>query len=127
VKLQLQTGSLRLRVSEADLAQLLQGQPLRLDLVAGGMALFRLEVRLHEAPCTDRAGYALHIDGPQRWRLVLPAPVIAAYARTLPRRDALVLEPWPQDGTGAALGLLFEVDVRDSVRVRGAGDRPARP
>lgn len=123
MKLQLQPGSLRLRVSEAELAQLLQGTSLRLDLVHGPMRLLALDVRLHEPPFADGAACALDAgDGAQQWRLVLPMSAIREYARTLPRRDALVLAPSPQHGgAGPALAVLFEVDVRDSMRVRGTG------
>lgn len=127
MKLQLQPGSLRLRVNEDELARLLQNQPLRLELVDGGLPLFCLDVRLHEVPNAGRVAYELHVDDPRHWRLTLPVPAIAGYARTLPRRDALVLEPQQQDDTGAVLSVLFEVDVRDSVRVRGAGERSPRP
>lgn len=126
MKLQLQPGSLRLRVAETELAQLLQGRPLRLDLVHGAATLLVLDVRLHDAPRADGARCELRVDDACRWRLMLPASAIAAYARTLPRRDALVLESLPQDEAGPALAVLFEVDVRDSVRVRGAGSGEQR-
>lgn len=105
MKLQLQPQSLRLRLDEAELAALLAGQPLGLDVGQGTTTLFTLRVGLGQA-----AG--LHADGPA-WRLTLPEPELRAYIETLPRRDALALT------LGGDLRLDFEVDVRDSLQVRG--------
>ena len=51
------------------------------------------------------------------WRLRLSEPALRDYAETLPRRDALVVEL--ADSGGEPLRLEFEVDVRDSVKIRG--------
>jgi hypothetical protein len=118
----MQPGSLRLRLVEAELVQLLQGQSLHLELGHGKATLFALEVRLRGASHANGAGFELDLHrntDALQWRLMLPPSAVADYAGTLPRRDALMLAPAPQCGeAGRPLTLLFEIDVRDSVRIR---------
>ena len=104
MKLQVQDRSLRLRVDEAGLAALLDGQSLAIDVTHAGRRLLSLVACI---------GPELRFDcEADAWRLVLPAEAIARYANSLPRRDGLEFE---LDG---GLRLAFEVDVRDSVRRR---------
>jgi hypothetical protein len=107
MKVQLQADSLRVRLDEAALARLLAGQPLHLRTPAGTGTLFALRVELAPA-------LALESDG--EWRLALPDAAVRAYAATLPRRDALAFA-LPGGETG--LRVDFEVDARDSRKVRG--------
>jgi hypothetical protein len=108
VKLQVQAQSLRVRVTEAELQHLLSGSPLRLDLGFDGNELLAMEVAA--GPETSFAAGAA-------WRLALSEVDLRAYAGTLPRRDALVAVL--TGSGGEPLRLEFEVDVRDSVKVRG--------
>jgi hypothetical protein len=108
MKLQVQQQSLRVRVTEAELRDLLAGSTLRLDLGFDGNDL--LAVELATGRDTSFAADAV-------WRLSLSEADLRVYAGTLPRRDALVTEL--TGSGGKPLRLEFEVDVRDSVKVRG--------
>ena len=111
MKIQLQDQTLRLRIDEAELAQLLAGAPVgnqtrwpdghmeRQQLVLGG-----------------NDGWQRDGDG---WRVTLSDTEVRAFAARLPTRDGLSLT-LPVPG-GEPLQLLFDVDVRDSVRHRRAG------
>lgn len=111
MKLQFTDGALRIRVDEAELARLRDGATLRLSPRLVGRELFRFELALGE-PAGAAAGEGAH-------RVLVPADMLDAYAATLPRRDALALG---RDDDG--LHLEFEVDVRDSIAVRGPKRRP---
>lgn len=127
MKVRMQPGHLRLRVSESELERLSRGDALQLDLAHGHATLFALDVRLHATPPGGDGGFGLEFDrDASRWRLSLCAAAVADHAATLPRRDGVVFAPasWRADA-GPALSVLFEVDVRDSARVRreSAGGR----
>lgn len=115
MKLQVQQQSLRLRVTETELGDLLSGKALRLDVVFGGRPLFGLQVA-----CGPETSFE---PGPD-WRLRLSETALRIYGETLPSRDALVVEL--TGSGGEPLSLEFEVDVRDSVRVRGPTRRVGR-
>jgi len=108
MKLQVQAQSLRVRVTEAELRDLLSGSPLRLELGFDGNDLLAVEVAT--GPDTSFAAGAV-------WRLSLSEADLRGYAGTLPRRDALVAVL--TGSGGEPLRLEFEVDVRDSVKIRG--------
>ena len=108
MKVQVQRQALRVRVTEAELQDLLAGSALRLDLRFGGQGMLAME--LNTGPETSvRPGDV--------WRLRLSETALRDYAGTLPRRDALVAAL--TGSGGEPLRLEFEVDVRDSVKVRG--------
>jgi hypothetical protein len=108
MKLQVQRQALRVRVTEAELKDLLSGSPLRLDLRFDGQRMLTLELT---------TGLEASVQPGDIWRVRLAERALQDYAGTLPRRDALVTA---LTGTGGEpLRLEFEVDVRDSVRVRG--------
>jgi hypothetical protein len=108
MKLQVQRQALRVRVTEAELKDLLAGSPLRLDLRFDGQRMLTLELT---------SGPETSVQPGDFWRVRLAETALQDYAGTLPRRDALVVA---LTGTGGeALRLEFEVDVRDSVKVRG--------
>ncbi len=109
MKLHVQAQSLRVRVTEAELQDLLFGSPLRLDLGFDGHNLLAVEVAT--GPDSSFAAGAV-------WRLSLSEAALQVYAGTLPRRDALVAVL--TGSGGEPLRLEFEVDVRDSVKVRGS-------
>ncbi len=109
MKIQVQSEDLRLRISESELACLISGQPISFDTVLADQLLFSARVEL---------GTAVHVQRTeQRWLFVLPAAQVGDYVAQLPRRDAL---RWVlADAAGPQLNLDFEVDVRDSIRLRG--------
>jgi hypothetical protein len=108
MKLQVQEQSLRVRVTEAELQHLLSGSPLRLEVIFDGTTLLSSQVAI---------GTDTSFAAGATWRLTLSEAALRAYAGTLPRRDAFVAV---MTGSGGEpLRLEFEVDVRDSVKVRG--------
>lgn len=109
MKLQIQSNTLRLRIDERELADLLAGKTLELALQWQGASLLELQVMLASALHFSARGAA--------WRMQLPDDALRAYAEALPRRDALSLR------LADELTLDFEVDVRDSLRERGAKRR----
>lgn len=108
MKLQLHAHGMRVRIDERELALLLDGQGIQLVVAGDRLALLDFELVLADA---------LWLSTEPCWRLALPRADIEAHARTLPCRDSL---DFPLDG---ALVLQFEVDIRDSTRIRGAGRR----
>jgi hypothetical protein len=108
MQLKVQQQSLRVRVTEEELQDLLSGKSLRLDVTFGGSSLFGLHV-----VCGPETSF----EPGSVWRLRLSATALRVYAESLPRRDALVAEL--TGSGGEPLRLEFDVDVRDSVKVRG--------
>ncbi|AIF48622.1 hypothetical protein [Dyella japonica] len=112
MKLQIEGQSLRVRIVEDELAALLSGQPV--------VARTRFTHTLSWS-CTLRtvAGAVARFSGaPDAWSIDVPEASVRAHAATLPTREGLtfVLE----SGAGEPLELLFDIDVRDSVRHRRA-------
>ena len=109
MKLQIQAQHLRVRISEDDLAQLLAGQ--RLESITHFAHAFTMRYALRLVLGSD----AVLSGQPQAWEIALPEQPVRQHAGRLPSRDGLRFEL----GTGdQALTLLFDVDVRDSVRRR---------
>lgn len=116
MKVQLQQQSVRVRVDEDELARLLAGQtlsnltrlgtapPWALLIVLGAQGAATLEYEGH-AP-----------------RIVLPSALLTAYSERLPCRDGLSFH---LEQGHEPLKLQFDVDVRDSIRQRGATRRTA--
>ncbi len=109
MKLQLESQHLRFRISEAELARLLDGLALcdetRLDEIHRQQRRLRLHGR--ETAEIEWRGAELELRLPH-------APVLE-YVQRLPCREGLAFAM----GEGeAALTVEFEVDVRDSVRAR---------
>lgn len=118
MKVQMQGQSLRVRVSEAELAKLQAGETAdNLTRLPGG-AMCRQEVGVVE---DDEPALVATRDG---WTLHLPRALLGPYVARLPCRDGLVFR-LPVDA-GAELEVDFEVDVRDSVRSRGTPRRGAQ-
>ena len=112
MKLQIEGQSLRVRIGEDELARLLAGQPLV------SHTRFTRNLALS---CTLRAlaSEAPRFSGqPDAWVIDLPETTVRAHAATLPSRDGLTFTL--ESGEGEPLELLFDVDVRDSVRHRRA-------
>ncbi|MFC4761956.1 hypothetical protein [Dyella koreensis] len=108
MKIQLQEQTLRLRIDEAELAQLLAGTS-----VSNQTHWPDGRVEHHQLTLGGRAGWQRDGDG---WRVTLSDTEVRAFAARLPSRDGLSLT-LPVPGA-EPLQLLFDVDVRDSVRHR---------
>jgi hypothetical protein len=108
MRVQLEGQTLRLRIDEAELTQML----------AGGTAENRTRLpdgrqEVQQVRLADAAGWQR--DDAQ-WRIDLPDADVRALSARLPSRDGLQFSlPTPDGGT---LQILFDVDVRDSARKR---------
>ena len=112
MKLQLQGQRMRLRVDEAELARLLAGEAIVNATELGPGSRFSQSLRLHaDAQPTLQAT-------PGEWQVGLPGAAVRDYVQRLPCREALEFA-LACDGN-AAVSLHFEVDVRDSLQLRGA-------
>jgi hypothetical protein len=109
MKLQIEGAQLRFRLSEAELAHLLDGQTVLNQTPLPDGACARRTLRLIDADTATLRWQGADLN------LTLPRTAVAAYAATLPRRDAL---GFVLGDSAAALQIDFEVDVRDSVRSR---------
>jgi len=111
MKVQLQEQSLRLRIDEAELSRLLDGLPVDNQTRWPDGKTERQQLVLGTTSGWRREG-----DG---WRVTLDEAEVRAFAQRLPSRDGLsLILPVPGD---EALQVLFDVDVRDSVRHRRGG------
>lgn len=110
MKIQLQQQSVRLRLDESELAQLLNGETLRSATQLGGAGNWSMLLRLQADECVSVMGAAEGV------LIGLPYDEVSGLAGRLPCRDGLA---WAVDADGAVLQLQFDVDVRDSVRQRG--------
>ena len=120
MKLQIHGQRLRLRLDEAELARLLAGETIANTTDRGAGGGFGPWLTLH-ADAVPRLQSA-----PGGWRLWLPEAAVRDYVTRLPCREALCFAL--ETDAGATLSLHFEVDVRDSLQVRGARRRqPAGP
>jgi uncharacterized protein YhdP len=118
MRVQLEGQTLRLRVDEAELAQLL----------AGGVAENRTRLpdgreELQQIRLASQLGWR---RDDAHWHIDLPDADVRALSARLPSRDGLHFDlPVP---AGGKLDLLFDVDVRDSARKRlhksAEGDAP---
>jgi hypothetical protein len=111
LKLQVEGQKLRIRVDEDELARLLAGDGVELRTQFAGAFVIRFVVRATEDGSASFAGQA------DDWQISLPAADLRVHAGRLPARDGLryIL---PGKDSMTPLELLFDVDVRDSVRRR---------
>lgn len=110
MKVQLQDQTLRLRIDEAELAQLLDGRA-----VGNRTAWPDGRIEQHQLVLGPAQDWQRTADG---WRVTWSDADVRALASRLPSRDGLTFNlPLPGD---AMLELLLDVDVRDSVRHRRA-------
>jgi hypothetical protein len=108
MRVQLESQTLRLRIDEAELAQML----------AGGMAenRTRLPDGRQETQQLRLAGQLGWQRDDAHWRIALPDADVRALSARLPSREGLHFGlATPEGGT---LEILFDVDVRDSARKR---------
>ncbi|HET6552698.1 MAG TPA: hypothetical protein VFG49_04095 [Dyella sp.] len=111
MKLQIEGQSLRVRIGERELAQLLAGQSV--DLRTLFAQAFAISCSLRLGPHGD----ARFSGTPDAWLIELPDGAVREHASRLPTREGLTFAlPTMQDDE--PLQLLFDVDVRDSVRQR---------
>lgn len=111
MKVQLQGQSLRLRIDEAELARLRDGEEITNHTALPGQGGCTQRVALKDAAQAEFSGTS------GDWRLLLPQAQVEDYVQRLPCKDGLhYVLPVP---SGTALEVDFEVDVRDSARLRG--------
>lgn len=111
MKLQIEGQSLRVRIGEGELAQLLAGQAVEARTRFGHAFAIDCALRLGAMEAAILSGRA------DAWSIALPETAVRGHASRLPTREGLTfLLPTAQDGE--TLELLFDVDVRDSVRQR---------
>lgn len=111
MKLQFSESSIRVRITESDLATLLDGGSLVLEPQLAGERLFRFVIAVSDVT-------AISADGD--WHVQVGRAALGAYVATLPRRDALRIVAAPLAGDPAGIAVDLEVDVRDSIATRGA-------
>jgi len=115
MKLQLQGQRMRLRLDEAELARLLAGEVIVNATEVGAGSRFSQSLCLHaDAQPTLQAT-------PGEWQVGLPEAAVRDYVQRLPCREALEFA-LAYEGD-AVLSLHFEIDVRDSLQLRGAKRR----
>lgn len=108
MRVQLESQTLRLRIDETELSQLL----------AGGIAenRTRLPDGRHEIQQIRLASQVGWQRKDTHWCIELPDAEVRALSARLPSRDGLHFDlPTPDEGM---LHILFDVDVRDSARKR---------
>lgn len=113
MKLQIEGQQLRVRINEDELSQLLAGDALEAATRFARAFAIRFTLRLS---AQDEAGFSGVADA---WQITLPDVAVREHAARLPTREGLrfvLTGERAQD----ALVLLFDVDVRDSVRRRRA-------
>lgn len=114
MKVQLADGKIRLRLDEAEFARLLDGAPVCCRTPLPGIEW------VVRADAVDGERFA--VEGtPESLAVLLPRAILLDYRQRLPCRDGVAGEVEVADGQ--RLRIDFEVDVRDSVRVRGARRR----
>ena len=111
MKLQIEGQNLRVRIGEGELAQLLAGQAVEAHTRFGRAFAIGCVLRLG---AVDEAVFSGRADA---WDIELPEAAVREHASRLPTREGLVFA-LPTGQGSEALELLFDVDVRDSVRRR---------
>lgn len=117
MKVQMQGQALRIRIGEAELKRLRDGETVEnLTRLPGDVAHHRLRMVESGEPTLATA--------PGGWVFSLPRGVLEPYVARLPCRDGLGVRLPVEEG--GELDVEFEVDVRDSVRSRGMAKRGAQ-
>ncbi|MDE2573945.1 MAG: hypothetical protein KGL55_01390 [Rhodospirillales bacterium] len=111
MKIQLRGQSMRLRIDEGELDSLLNGNGLVNVTALGTGVAYEQVLRLGggDQARLDAAG--------TNWTLHLPREHVQGYVSRLPCREGLTFTLLADESD--ALNITFEVDVRDSIRVRG--------
>ncbi len=122
MKLQVQGQSLRFRLDEAEFSALLAAQAITNHTRVAGTG-FSQTLQLGEV-----TQVLFDASVPGHWQLTLPRSAVAAYGEQLPCRDGLDFWlPGAVDAGADGVAITFDVDVRDSVRTRGVGNRRPAP
>jgi hypothetical protein len=111
MKFQIESQKLRIRIDEDELARLLAGDGLETRTGFADAFAISFAVRTTQA---DDATFSGQADA---WHIGLPDAALREHASRLPTREGL---RYTMAGrvAGDTLQLLFDVDVRDSVRHR---------
>ena len=110
MKLQIHGQHLRLRIEESELAELREGATLE-NVTRLGPIAWRSSLRLTEADHDS-------LQAVGECTIEIPRRLVEAYAARLPCREGLALSLRAEGGP--AIDVVLEVDIRDSVRSRGA-------
>jgi|GEM_PF-94540 len=110
MKVQVQHQQLRLRIDEAELAQLRDGRCVENATWLPGGTVWSISLTLHDG------GFCIDADAAPAVAIRLPRAEVLALAARLPCREGLG-HVFPA-GRTPALHLRFDIDVRDSVRQR---------
>jgi len=111
MKLQIEGQSLRVRIGEAELAQLLAGGTVQARTSFAQAFAMECVLRLAEDDDARLSGRA------DAWLIELPGAAVREHAARLPTREGLTFK-LPTGRPDDVLELLFDVDVRDSVKQR---------
>ncbi|MET0934973.1 MAG: hypothetical protein ABWX83_03235 [Luteibacter sp.] len=110
MRVQLENDTIRVRIDEDELAELLQDVALIGSTAFGTVFTMRYAVDATDAPTCALAGHA------HEWRLEVPRAALEELRSRLPSKDGLVFDI-PGNDT-VATTVRFEVDVKDSLRRR---------
>ncbi|MBB3226033.1 hypothetical protein FHW69_000623 [Luteibacter sp. Sphag1AF] len=110
MKVQLQGHTVRLRIDEDELSELLSGVSIIGTTAFGSLFLMRYALSLHAHPHCRIGGQAAD------WRIDLPEAEVREFSTRLPSKEGLIFD-MPTAGVDA-MRVLFDVDVKDSVRRR---------
>lgn len=108
MKLQIEDQKLRVRIGEDELARLLEGLAVQCHAELAPALALTCTLSLHDGQA--RVGGLMGA-----WQITLPHADVRDLAARLPSRDGLT---YRLSAGERALELLFDVDVRDSVRKR---------
>jgi hypothetical protein len=111
MKLQIEGQSLRVRIGETELARLLAGQAVESHTRFARAFVMGCTLRLGDDSDARLSGRA------DAWQIELPGVAVREHASRLPTREGLSCA-LPAGQGEEVLELLFDVDVRDSVRQR---------
>jgi hypothetical protein len=111
MKLQIEGQNLRVRIGEEELARLLDGQAIEAMTQFADVFAVRYSLELSPADSANLSG------SPASWRIAIPAASVREHAARLPTREGLQFV-LPGGCEEDSLQLLFDVDVRDSVKRR---------
>jgi hypothetical protein len=111
MKLQIEGQNLRVRIGEEELAHLLAGDAIAAHTTFARAFVITYTLRLGGGDDASLSGQA------DDWQIEIPEEAAREHAQRLPTREGLKFILAGPDESGA-LELLFDVDVRDSVRQR---------
>lgn len=111
MKFQIESQKLRVRIDEEELARLLAGEVLETRTGFADAFAIDFAVRTTHGDAATFCGQA------DAWQIGLPDAALREHAARLPTREGLSYT-LAGKGAGGTLQLLFDVDVRDSVRHR---------